>query len=130
MGPLDQQRHPQRQHADDAQLAHAERQRIDRRVAHGALGQQQIDSVAHRDDQADEVARGGAQPVVQRHERKTRRADREREQEPAPRLFMAEEKVEEKTEEKPEEKKEEKAGGRRKRAARKAAMRKASHNKK
>lgn len=42
----------------------------------------------------------------------------------------AEEKVEEKTEEKPEEKKEEKAGGRRKRAARKAAMRKASHNKK
>lgn len=42
----------------------------------------------------------------------------------------AEEKVEEKAEEKPEEKKEEKAGGRRKRAARKAAMRKASHNKK
>ena len=42
----------------------------------------------------------------------------------------AEEKVEAKTEEKPEEKKEEKAGGRRKRAARKAAMRKASHNKK
>ena len=42
----------------------------------------------------------------------------------------AEEKVEEKTEEKTEEKKEEKAGGRRKRAARKAAMRKASHNKK
>lgn len=42
----------------------------------------------------------------------------------------AEEKVEEKTEEKPEDKKEEKAGGRRKRAARKAAMRKASHNKK
>lgn len=42
----------------------------------------------------------------------------------------AEEKPEEKTEEKPEEKKEEKAGGRRKRAARKAAMRKASHNKK
>ena len=42
----------------------------------------------------------------------------------------AEEKPEEKTEEKPEDKKEEKAGGRRKRAARKAAMRKASHNKK
>lgn len=42
----------------------------------------------------------------------------------------AEEKVEAKTEEKPEEKKEEKAGGRRKRAVRKAAMRKASHNKK
>ena len=42
----------------------------------------------------------------------------------------AEEKPEEKTEEKPEEKKEEKAGGRRKRAVRKAAMRKASHNKK
>ena len=42
----------------------------------------------------------------------------------------AEEKVEAKTEEKPEEKKEEKVGGRRKRAARKAAMRKASHNKK
>ncbi len=42
----------------------------------------------------------------------------------------AETKAEEKVEEKVEEKKEEKAGGRRKRAARKAAMRKASHNKK
>lgn len=41
-----------------------------------------------------------------------------------------EEPAETKAEEKPEEKKEEKAGGRRKRAARKAAMRKASHNKK
>lgn len=41
-----------------------------------------------------------------------------------------EEPAEIKAEEKPEEKKEEKAGGRRKRAARKAAMRKASHNKK
>lgn len=45
-------------------------------------------------------------------------------------LEMHFEEPEEKTEEKPEEKKEEKAGGRRKRAARKAAMRKASHNKK
>ena len=42
----------------------------------------------------------------------------------------AETKAEEKVEEKVEEKKEEKAGGRRKLAARKAAMRKASHNKK
>ena len=41
-----------------------------------------------------------------------------------------EEPAETKAEEKVEEKKEEKAGGRRKRAARKAAMRKASHNKK
>lgn len=41
-----------------------------------------------------------------------------------------EEAAEKKAEEKVEEKKEEKAGGRRKRAARKAAMRKASHNKK
>ena len=41
-----------------------------------------------------------------------------------------EEQAETKTEEKVEEKKEEKVGGRRKRAVRKAAMRKASRNKK
>ena len=70
-GLLHQHRHQQHQHAGHAQLAHAQRNGVHLRLCHGLFRHQHVGGVAHGADQADQVAAGRMEAVVQRQQRQS-----------------------------------------------------------
>ena len=56
-------------HADDGEVAYAERQRVDLFIRHGLFCDHQVDGVENCRKQADDIAERGLERLVQRHQR-------------------------------------------------------------
>ena len=61
----------QHHHADDGEVAYAERQRVDLFIRHGLFCDHQVDGVENCRKQADDIAERRLERFVQRHQRQT-----------------------------------------------------------
>ena len=80
-------------HADDGEVTHAERQRIDPLIGNGPLGDHQVDRVEYRRKEADHIAEGGLERFVQRHQRKADKAQQHRNAKLLFRLFAVDDEL-------------------------------------
>ena len=80
-------------HADDGEVAHAERQRINPLIGNGPLGDHPVDRVKHRRKETDHITEGRLERFAQRHQSKADKAQHHRNAKLLLRLFAVDDEL-------------------------------------